>query len=104
VLGQAAVEFMVLVAMVCVVIVGSQVYTARAVKGRLKGSAEVIGEQFSPRWSNFTQVTRTRQRVENTLSARGETRSTIVDEPAFTSTSGFVDDFSNRRLTDESLF
>ena len=95
---------MVLIAVVCLVIVGSQVYTKRAVQGRLKASADGVGESFSPVFSNFTRVTRSRQTVQSTLSPDGEMRATLVDEPAVTSTAGFVDDFSARRLTDEGLF
>ena len=100
--AQSLIEFGVLMAMVCAVIVAIEIYAKRAVQGRLKASADEIGEQFSPRWSNFTSRTTSHQRSQETLSEEGESSSTLLDH-AFTRRGPYVDDFSNRRLTDEQV-
>jgi len=94
---------MVLVAIVGAVIVAMGLYAKRAVAGRLKTSAESIGPQFSPRWSGFTATTTVRSRARETRTPDGESVSTLL-EPSLVRREGYVDDFSNRKLTDEALF
>ena len=101
--AQSTVEYTVLIAVVCIVIVGVQVYTKRAVQGSLKAGADSVGEQFSPRWSNFTATTTTHLRAHNTFSSNGEGLSTLRD-PEMTQHKGYVDNFSDRKLTEEGLF
>ena len=101
--GQSTLEYATLVAIVCAVIVSMQIYAKRAVQGNLKRSADSIGPLFSPSLSNFTFTRTTHQKTRDILTERGESASTFLDH-GVASTSGYVDDFSNRRLTDEPLF
>ena len=127
--GQSVLEYTVLIAVVCVVAVGSQVYAKRAVQGRLKQGVDMIGQrasnlaqgrqgrhpeqlepepgqvgtQFSPALSNFTVSGTIHQRSRTSLSTRGESASILLDHAVIRSDSS-VDDFSNKKLTEEKLF
>lgn len=129
--GQSVVEYSVLFGTVCAVMIGMQVYTKRAVQGRLKQGVDMIAEragslargeqgrpehqqqleaepgevgaQFSPTLSNFTVTGTSHQRSRASLSTSGERASTLLDH-ATTQFSGGPDDFSNKKLTEEPLF
>lgn len=127
--GQSLLEHASLIAVVCLVIVGMQVYTKRAIQGRLKEGYELIGQRadqaargrlkaddqkaeaepgavtplFSPRWSNTTVTATFHDRSRQTLSPAGERVSTLLDHETLKA-GGSVDDFSNKRLTEEKLF
>lgn len=101
--GQSVLEYLIILAALCAVIVSMQVYTKRAVQGRWKASADAIGPQFSARWSGFTTSTGTQQYLRNVLSEEGESSSTLLDH-AVVNRSPYVDRFSDKTLTEEKLF
>ena len=101
--GQSLLDYATLMAIVCVALAGAAVYAKRAVQGRFKEGVDTIGEQFSPRWSNYTYTTTSNVRQRSQLATNGA-RATLDLNDAVTNTSGFVDAFSNKRLTDEALY
>lgn len=54
--AQSTLEYSVLIALIVAGLLAMQVYLKRGVQGRLRQSADEIGEQFSP---GFTTVSRT---------------------------------------------
>ncbi|MBI2495486.1 MAG: hypothetical protein HYY90_05025 [Candidatus Omnitrophica bacterium] len=101
--AQSATEYAVILAAACLAMVAMQLYAKRAVQGRLKAGTDTIGEQFSPRWSDVSVTTTTRQRAQNTLRTSGESTSTLLDH-ALTRRRSTVDRFSEKKLTEEALF
>lgn len=102
--AQSTIEYAVLVMVVLVVIAsGLHLYAKRAIQGRLKATTDTVGEQFSPRYSNYTYTTTSHQYQQRTLEANGQSLTTERHH-AITSTSPYVDDFSGRKLTDEPLY
>ena len=101
--GQSAMEYTIIIAALCAVIISMQIYTKRAVQGRLKASANSIGPQFSSRWSALTTSTTTQQHLRNVLTEEGASSSTLLDDSAV-QRSPYVDRFSDKKLTEEKLF
>jgi len=71
--SQSTLEYSILVAIIVAGLLGMQIYMKRGVEGRLRSSADSIGEQFDARRSNYTYTTdrtsTTVEEVENGLSA-----------------------------------
>ena len=129
--GSGAIEYAVLLGAVAAVIVGMHVYAKRAVQGRLRQGVDMIadrasglaqgkqgrgesqgkldpepgeaGVQFSPRWSRFSVTGTSHDRSRATLTQDGERVATLLDH-AVSKTSGVVDDFSDKKMTEEGLF
>lgn len=127
--GQSLLEQASLIAVVCLVIVGMQVYAKRAIQGRLKEGYELVGQRadqvargrlpteeqkaeaepgattplFSPKWSSTTVTLTFHERSRQTLTPDGERVSTLLDHSTLRS-GGSVDRFSDKGLTEEKLF
>lgn len=101
--GQSLVDYATLMAAVCFVLAGTAVYTKRAVQGRLKAGTDSLGEQFSPRWSNYAYTTTMHTRQSATQFTNGLRVSKEEDNAVSRLSDPYVDDFSNTRLTDERL-
>lgn len=56
--GQSTLEYAILIIIVIGALLSIQVYIKRGVQGRLKSSADDIGEQYSPGNTNYTSTTR----------------------------------------------
>ncbi len=104
-------EYVTFVVVVILAAVAMMVFTARAVKGRMKMSADGIGEQFSSRWSDFDAVTTSHEYAEHTLTPDGVMKSTLLKPAVVFVTGGkgksVVDRFSDKRLAgkdSEKLF
>lgn len=92
-----------LVAALCAALVGMQIYLKRAVQGSYKASADSIGEQFSSACSNYNYTTTVKSKRKETITPQGKMESKLL-EPEIVYRSPFVDDFSNKKLTEEKLF
>ncbi len=128
--GQSILEQSVLLAALCIALAGMMVYIKRAIAGRMRASADAVGEQFSPKWSNYTYTTMSVQRVENKLQTDGEASSTLLnnaivrtkgkinmDDPLLDTDSypqmvkniaadaqaSYIDDFSNKKVSEEEM-
>lgn len=130
--AQGLMEYAALIAALCVAVVSMQLYTKRAVQGRLRvsadaisGAAEIIGsgltdrlqdqeaklrvgrsavpgQQFSAAWSDYSVMASDTERSRQAQQANGESVRELLDT-AVTRLNGFVDDFSDKRLIDEKL-
>ena len=101
--GSSIMEYAVLIALFCAVVLGIQVYIKRAVQGNLSTSAKSLGEQFSAEWSNYTYEQTIKSERKETVESDGSARSEL-QEPELMHNSGYVDNFSDKRLVDEKLF
>lgn len=101
--GLSVIEYATLIASVCVVAASIGVCVSRGMKGRIKSSTDAIGGQFSSRWSDRSETATSHQRVRTARVANGESVSTLLDV-ATTKRDGYLDEFSNKRLTEEQLF
>lgn len=54
--AQSIVEFSLLVVLIVVALVGIQAFVNRAIQGRMRSSADSIGEQFSPNWTESDRL------------------------------------------------
>ena len=131
--GQAVFEYAVVIAAICTVIVTMGIYGQRAVKGRLKVSADAIsgagdiigsgltdkvkdqedklkqnqtavpGRMFSPRWSRYTSTVAISSKVRQTATPDGASETRLLDNEVTNVTSP-GDDFSGKKLIEEKLF
>lgn len=101
--GQvSALEYAVVVAAVVVVMIGISVYFKWTLQGGWKANADQVGQQFSPRWSNYEKVTHAHERSQTTENEDGSAVTTLLDH-AVARTDPYLDDFSGVRLRDERL-
>lgn len=77
--GQTTLEYAVLVIIIIGALLTIQTYVKRGVQGRLKSSADDIGDQFSPGNTNALKTTLTKSVTVEALAA-GQTTSTITSE------------------------
>ena len=63
--GQNILEYSLLIALVLSAILIMQVYVKRAYQGRIKQEADNLGEQYSPRHTTSTMVTKTKINSES---------------------------------------
>jgi uncharacterized protein (UPF0333 family) len=84
--GQSTLEYAVLIIIVIGALLSIQVYIKRGVQGRLKSSADDIGDQYKPGATNIikttTTVSNTHQTFvggtqKSTLQGRGEQTNTV---------------------------
>ncbi len=71
--GQSILEYAMLLAVIVAVIVAIQIYVKRSVEGKLKTSADQIGEQFTTAETNTIQTIRQTARKEETLAGNEAT-------------------------------
>ena len=84
--GQSTVEYAVLIVIVIAALLSIQIYIRRGVSGRLKDSADQIGDQFDYLNTNaYTQV----KTISNTTDAytAGVSKTTLRDAETTTTTS-----------------
>ncbi len=65
--GQNILEYSLLIALVLSAILIMQVYVKRAYQGRIKQEADNLGEQYSPKHTTSTMVTRTNIKSESCI-------------------------------------
>ncbi len=100
--GQSTLEYAVLIAVVAAAAIGMQIYVKRGLQGRLRQSADQVGEQFTPvgYTSKFQTVTKS-TRVES-LKVDGISRSEISDRPESTERTSVAPE--QVPVLDQSLF
>ena len=101
--ASSILEYCILITVFCTALVGMQIYLKRAVQGELKAHTDSIGGQFSSAWSDYTYTTKITSKRQETITPQGEIESTLL-EPFKTIRSAYVDDFSDKKLTEEGLF
>ena len=55
--GQSTLEYAILVVVVIMALVAIQAYLKRGIQGRMKDSADQIGDQFSPIYTQYNHIT-----------------------------------------------
>ena len=65
--GQSTLEYAVLIGVIAAALVGAQVYLNRAYQGKMKESADSLGEQFSARNTKSSYTTRSYTKSNETL-------------------------------------
>jgi Flp pilus assembly pilin Flp len=87
ILAQSTLEYAVLIMLVTIALLATQIYIKRGIQGRLKSSADEIGDQFSPGAANISTTTNsssTSREVSNSagsqsvLGAGGEVTNRVV--------------------------
>lgn len=61
--GQSTLEYAILIVVVIMALIGIQAYLKRGVQGRMRDSADQIGDQFSAEFSSYNILTTTGARV-----------------------------------------
>jgi Flp pilus assembly pilin Flp len=103
--GQAIIEYSLLAAIFIAAVVAMQIYLKRSFQGYLKQNTDRLSsaKQFSSAWSNYTEVAGSSSKVRETITPQGETRRELL-ESSLTTTQPYVDNFSDKKLTEENLF
>ena len=78
--GQSTVEYAVLIAVVAAALLGVQFYAKRAVQGRVKASADQIGDQFVPAATAYSIAVANDGARLDTLSTDGASKSEVTVE------------------------
>lgn len=81
--GQSTLEYAVLIIIVIGALLSIQVYIKRGVQGRLKSSADDIGDQYSPGNTNYTSTTTVASNTEETFKY-GVSRTELMDDETTT--------------------
>ena len=98
--GQSTVEYAVLAAVVIGALVAMQVYVKRGAMGRLKESADQMGEQFNPSKAKSDMQINYSSKRQDVTTTSGVTTSTIQG----TETQGRTGSSDVNALTNEKLF
>ncbi|MFH1622307.1 MAG: hypothetical protein ABIA97_04210 [Candidatus Omnitrophota bacterium] len=64
--GQSTLEYAILVVVVIMALIGIQAYLKRGISGRMRESADQIGDQFSPDFTEYNITTASYARVNET--------------------------------------
>ena len=104
-IGQAIIEYSALIAIFIAALVGMQIYLKRSFGGYFKQNTDRLsgGQQFSPQLSNYTQVIKSSSETREAVTEQGETTNKMLEDST-TQTEPFMDDFSDKKLTEEKLF
>ncbi len=77
--GQSTLEYAVLIAVVAAAAIGMQIYVKRGIQGRLRQSADQVGEQFTPIGYTAKYETTTKSTRKETLNKDGTSKSEIAE-------------------------
>lgn len=104
-IGQAIIEYSALIAISIAALVVMQIYLKRSFGGYFKQNTDRFsgGQQFSPELSRYTQVTKSSSKTQETVTEQGQTENRMLED-SITQTEPFMDDFSDKKLTEEKLF
>ena len=75
--GQSTLEYAILIIIILGALLAIQVYIKRGIQGRLKESADNIGDQFSPGNTNAVRTTSTVGQTSDSFAA-GTTRTQVL--------------------------
>ena len=84
--GQSTLEYSLIVAAVVAALIAMQVYLRRGVQGKIKQSADEIGEQFSPTNTTSSYTTTTRVTTEEKTLGGENPKSTSTSRQSQTTT------------------
>jgi hypothetical protein len=85
--GQSTMEYAVLIIIIVGALLAVQVYIKRGVQGRMKSSADDIGEQYSPGNTNVIKTTTTHSQTQEDFGVAGQgLQSTNMLAPETTNT------------------
>lgn len=101
--ANSIIEYSLLMVIICAAIVAMQIYMKRGIQGGAKASSDSIGEQFSAASSDYTYTLTAKSERKETVTPQGEAKSILL-EPEIIYRSPFVDNFSDKKLTEEKLF
>jgi len=101
--GNAIAEYSLFIAIICVVIISMQIYVKRAIQGRAKASTDMVGEQFSADNSSYLNATIVKSTRKETTTPQGEAKSELL-APEIIWSGPYTDRFSDKKLTEETLF
>ena len=77
--GQSTLEYAILIIIIVGALLSIQVYIKRGIQGKLKSSADDIGDQFSPGNTNVIKVMRSTSVSMDTFS-KGVTKSELMQD------------------------
>lgn len=67
--GQSTLEYAILVVVVIMALIAIQAYLKRGIQGRMRDSADQIGEQFSPEYTTYNFATKSYTKTNETQDA-----------------------------------
>jgi Flp pilus assembly pilin Flp len=67
--GQSTLEYAILVVVIIMALIAIQAYLKRGIQGRMRDSADQIGEQFSPEDTTYNFVTKSYTKTNETQDA-----------------------------------
>ncbi len=65
--GQSTLEYAILIVVVIMALIGIQAYLKRGISGRMRDSADQIGDQFNPGYTTYNYSTSTYAKVNETV-------------------------------------
>ncbi len=77
--GQSTLEYAVLIIIIIGALLSIQVYIKRGLQGRLKSSADDIGDQYSDGNQNALKTTSTHSKTDDTF-VNGQTQSKLAED------------------------
>lgn len=77
--GQTTLEYAILIGVVAAALIAMQVYLKRGYQGKIRASADDMGDQFSPELTTYTFTTNTLTN-SNEAVASGATTTTIANQ------------------------
>ena len=79
--GQSTLEYAILIIVIIAALISIQVYIKRGVQGKLKSSADDIGDQFSPGNTNVivAQKVVSHERQNFGVDKQGEQKTSLID-------------------------
>jgi len=98
-------EYSVFIAVFIAALVAMQIYLKRSFQGYLKRNTDTVSNtgQFSHALSKYVEVTRSSSLYKDTTTPYGARRIDFL-EPDITINEPYVDNFSDKKLTEEELF
>lgn len=99
--GSAMLEYSLFISMFILAVVLTQVYTVRAIKGKLKADTDSIGQQYSYPNSNYDYHQLADSKRLEVTSEQGESISVLLEHEVSGKTP-HTDDFSDRPLVGEN--
>jgi len=79
-LGQSTLEYAVLIVIIALALLGTQSYIKRGLQGRLRQSADDMGDQFSAQAGNIRTESNSQSRTTESTTPLGKTRSELLGQ------------------------
>lgn len=95
--GLAMLEYAVLASVFVLALMVMPVYLSRAIKGRVKADTDQIGEQYSPKYSNYNYHKYYYNTNVKETDESGQTTTELLEDE-FNANSPYIDDFSKKQI------